>query len=111
MGGEGHLEIVLEGFEPALPWWKRVFAALGSQYGRSQCRFVAQQDGRPVYMSAPFFAPLLATAPPDEASAPGMEESLFELRKKIAQEGWIVSGRGSSPWSYSYVRASGRQAP
>lgn len=106
-GRDERLEIALEGFEPVMPWWKRVLAVLGSQYGRSQVRFVARSDGQTVYTGAPFFAPLLATALPDEASAPGMEESLSELRRRIAQDGWVQAGRGSAPWSYSYVRAPG----
>lgn len=86
-------------------WWARILYTLGSQYGRSQLRFVGKTDDqRRLYVSDTFPAPPLGATPPEEQWAPGMEASLAELRQQLAREGWSEAGRGRRPWELTYTR-------
>jgi len=91
-------------------WWARVLATLGTQNGQQYLRFVARAPGsggtgRPVESSSTFASPRwVHDVPPEPEWAPGMSESLAELRRRLEDAGWVVEGRGETPWSYRYAR-------
>ena len=89
--------------------WASTLATLASQSGNAYLRFVGRVDGHRRYKGATFPAPrTLGTLPPQEAWAPGMSESLQELRREIENDGWVETGRGDEPWTFRYERpASG----
>ena len=90
--------------------WRRILYTLGSQYGRTQLRFVGKADDRRLYVSDTFPGPPLGATPPDEQWAPGMEASLAELRQQIARDGWSETSRGQRPWDLTFTRGDGAQA-
>ena len=90
-------------------WWARILYTLGSQYGRTQLRFIARtQDGRTLYTGDTFPGPPLNATPPDEAWAPGMQASLRRLRQEIEGDGWLEISRGEQPWDLTFSRRRGR---
>jgi hypothetical protein len=93
--GEERLRIELEDAASS-SWWARILYTLGSQYGRTQLRFVGKtEDGRRRYVSDTFPGPPLGPTPLDEQSAPGMEASLRGVCQQIAGDGWNEA-RGQS---------------
>lgn len=48
--------------------------------------------------------PVTDDLPPDEFHCPGMTDALKELRHRLAEQGWIESGRRGHPWSFRYHR-------
>ncbi|MDP9986622.1 hypothetical protein LFT44_11250 [Arthrobacter sp. FW306-05-C] len=106
-GMEEHLRIELED-AASVKWWVRILSTLGSQYGRTQLRFVGRtEDGRRLYVSDTFPGPPLNATPPAEAWAPGLEASLSQLRGEIARDGWSETSQGAQPWELTYVRRKG----
>jgi hypothetical protein len=96
------LQIELEDMA-GVSWWSGVLATLGSQSGNAYLRFVGLVDGDRRYKSATFPAPrTLGTLPPQEEWAPGMTESLQDLRREIENDGWVETGRGTEPWAVIY---------
>lgn len=92
-------------------WWRRILYTLGSQYGRTQLRFVGKADGdRRLYVSDTFPGPPLGATPPDEQWAPGMEASLAGLRQQLAGDGWAETGYGDKPWDVTFTRRPGTAA-
>ena len=88
-------------------WWTGVLATLGSQSGNAYLRFVGRVDGDGRYKSATFPAPrTLGRLPPEEAWAPGMTESLQDLRREIEHDGWVEAGRDTEPWAFKYERSA-----
>ena len=86
-------------------WWAGVVATLFSQNGSAQMRFVGRVDGEKRYTSALFPTPrTVGTVPPREAWAPGMSQSLTELRREIEDDGWVMTGQGDQPWDLHYRR-------
>jgi hypothetical protein len=100
------LEIELEDAASS-SWWARILYTLGSQYGRTQLRFVGKTDHQRLYVSDTFPGPPLGATPPEEQWAPGMQASLDGLRRRIAKDGWSESGRGKKPWEFRYTRPAG----
>lgn len=104
------LQIELED-AASISWWARILQTLGSQFGRTQLRFVGKSDGdRRLYVSETFPGPPLGPTPPEEQWAPGMEASLAELRQQIARDGWSETSRGQRPWDLTFTRGDGAQA-
>ena len=104
---EQKLQIELEDAASS-SWWARILYTLGSQYGRTQLRFVGKADGnRRLYVSDTFAGPPLGTTPPEEPWAPGMERSLAGLRQQTARDGWSEAGRGLRPWELTFTRSGG----
>lgn len=104
---EQKLQIELEDAASS-SWWARILYTLGSQYGRTQLRFVGKADGnRRLYVSDTFAGPPLGATPPEEQWAPGMERSLAGLRQQIARDGWSEAGRGQRPWELTFTRSGG----
>jgi hypothetical protein len=92
-------------------WWARILYTLGSQYGRTQLRFVGKTDGgRRLYISDTFPAPSPGPMAPEEDWAPGMAASLAELRRQIAKDGWSEIDRGQRPWDLTFTRHTGAGA-
>lgn len=86
-------------------WWARILYTLGSQYGRTQLRFVAKaEDGRRLYTGDTFPGPPLNRTPPEEAWAPGLQASLSRLRQEITRDGWAETSRGAQPWELTFSR-------
>ena len=107
-GGEERLGVELED-AASRTWWARILYTLGSQYGRTQLRFVARaSDGRRLYVSDTFPGPPLNATPPEEAWAPGLQASLHQLCQDITRDGWSETGRGAQPWDLTFTR---RKAP
>jgi len=93
----------------ATSWWAGILATLFSQSGQAHMRFVARADGEKPYASATFPVPrTLGPVPPREAWAPGMTESLTDLRREIEDDGWVVTGQGDQPWELRYRRDAAR---
>lgn len=91
-------------------WWARILHTLGSQYGRTQLRFVGKTDDNPrLYVSDTFPGPPLGATPPEEQWAPGMEASLAELRQQITRDGWSQTSRGPRPWELTFTRRAGAE--
>lgn len=89
-------------------WWARILYTLGSQYGRTQLRFVGKaDDGRRLYVSDTFPGPPLNPTPPEEEWAPGLQASLRQLRQEITRDGWSETGRGKQPWDLTFSRGKG----
>jgi hypothetical protein len=87
--------------------WAGVLATLTSQSGNASLRFVGCVDGHRRYKGATFPAPrTLGVLPPQEAWAPGMTKSLHDLRREIANDGWVEAGRGTEPWAFKYQRSA-----
>lgn len=104
---EETLQIELED-AASMSWWARILYTLGSQYGRTQLRFVGKtDDDRRLYVSDTFPGPPPGATPPAEQWAPGMEASLAELRQQIARDGWSETGRGRKPWELTFARRAG----
>ena len=104
---EDRLRIELEDAASS-KWWARILYTFGSQYGRTQLRFVGRnEDGRTLYASDTFPGPPLDQTPPEEAWAPGLEASLSQLRREIARDGWSVASRGAKPWELTFSRRMG----
>ncbi|VXC23150.1 conserved hypothetical protein [Arthrobacter sp. 9AX] len=107
---EETLQIELED-AASISWWARILLTLGSQYGRTQLRFVGKTDSNPrLYVSDTFPGPSLGATPPEEQWAPGMEASLAELRQQIARDGWSQTSSGRKPWDLTFTRHDGAQA-
>ena len=107
-GTEERLRIELED-AASRKWWARIFYTLGSQYGRTQLRFVGKaEDGRTLYAGDTFPGPPLNATPPEEAWAPGLQDSLRQLRREIAGDGWSETSQGEQPWDLTFSR---RRAP
>ena len=82
-----------------------MLATLFFQCGSAHLRFVGRVDGEKRYASALFLAPrTLGTVPPQESWAPGMTQSLTELRREIEDDGWVVTGHGDQPWDLHFRR-------
>jgi len=106
-GTEEQLRIELED-AASVKWWARILYTLGSQYGRTQLRFVGKaEDGRRLYTGDTFPGPPLNRTPPEEAWAPGLEASLTRLRQEIVRDGWLETSRGTQPWEVTYSRCRG----
>lgn len=106
-GMDEKLQIELED-AASQSWWARILYTLGSQYGRTQLRFVGKtDDDRRLYVSDTFPGPPLGATPPEEQWAPGMEASLAELRQQIARDGWAETSRGQKPWELTFARRAG----
>lgn len=104
MAAEERLRIELED-AASRKWWARILYTLGSQYGRTQLRFVGMTpEGRRLYASDTFPGPPLNATPPEEKWAPGLEASLTQLRGEIARDGWLETGRGTQPWELTFTR-------
>ncbi|MFP5313704.1 MAG: hypothetical protein ACLGH7_15085 [Actinomycetes bacterium] len=89
-------------------WWMRILYTLGSQYGRTQLRFIARtEDGQRLYTSDTFPGPPLNRTPPEEAWAPGLDASLDRLRSAIERDGWTETRRGLQPWELTVSRRRG----
>ncbi|MDQ0768914.1 hypothetical protein QF031_001663 [Pseudarthrobacter defluvii] len=103
-GTEERLRIELED-AASVKWWARILYTLGSQYGRTQLRFVGKtEDGRRLYVSDTFPGPPLNATPPAEAWAPGLQASLSRLREEIARDGWSENSQGTQPWELTFSR-------
>ncbi|MGN7200078.1 hypothetical protein [Arthrobacter sp. SAFR-044] len=103
-GTEERLRIELED-AASRKWWARILYTLGSQYGRTQLRFVGKaEDGRRLYTGDTFPGPPLNPTPPEEAWAPGLQASLGRLRQEIAGDGWAETSRGAQPWELTFSR-------
>jgi len=103
-GTEERLRIELEDAASA-KWWARILYTFGSQYGRTQLRFVGRtEDGRRPYVSDTFPGPPLNATPPTEAWAPGLQASLHQLRGEIARDGWSETSHGKQPWDLTFSR-------
>lgn len=103
-GSEERLRIELED-AASRKWWARILYTLGSQYGRTQLRFVGStEDGRRLYTSDTFPGPPLNGTPPEEAWAPGLQASLRQLRQEIDSDGWTETGHGKQPWELTFSR-------
>jgi hypothetical protein len=86
-------------------WWAGVIATLTSQSGNAYMRFVGSTNGDRRYKGSTFASPrTLGTLPPQEEWAPGMTQSLEELRRELEDGGWVQVGRGAEPWAYRYQR-------
>ncbi|TQJ41158.1 hypothetical protein FBY33_3256 [Arthrobacter sp. SLBN-112] len=106
-GREERLRVELED-AASRKWWARILYTLGSQYGRTQLRFVGRtEDGHRLYTSDTFPGPPLNKTPPQEAWAPGLEASLGQLRQEIARDGWSETSRGTQPWDLTFSRRNG----
>lgn len=105
------LEIELEDVA-GTSWVNSILTTLSSQYGSATYRFVGvahSQDPRwPAYRvnGGTFVAPraFKEDLDPQEAWAPGLTESLQELRRELVDSGWILTGHGTKPWSDRYMR-------
>lgn len=107
LGTEERLRIELED-AASVKWWARIFYTFGSQYGRTQLRFVARtEDGRRLYVSDTFPGPPLNATPPAEAWAPGLKASLSQLRGEIERDGWSETSQGAQPWELTFIRRRG----
>ena len=89
--------------------WASMLGLLSA--GVQMWHFVGLVDGRAAYESATFAAPyswgrlpLGRTMLPREEWAPGMDESLEELRRTIQEDGWVEAGHGAQPWQDVYRR-------
>jgi len=106
-GPEERLRIELED-AASRRWWARILYTLGSQYGRTQLRFVGRtEDGLRLYTGDTFPGPPLNKTPPEEAWAPGLEASLGQLRQEIARDGWSETSHGTQPWDLTFSRRRG----
>ena len=86
-------------------WWAGVIATLTSQSGNAYMRFVGSTNGDRRYKGSTFTSPrTLGTLQPQEEWAPGMTQSLEELRRELEDGGWVQVGRGAEPWAYRYQR-------
>ena len=105
------LEIELEDAGGTSPL-ASLLATLGSQFGNAYHRFVGRAhspDSRwPTYaiVGKTFPAPraFLADLPPQDQWAQGMTQALNELREELLSQGWRPVGKGTHPWSFTYVR-------
>jgi hypothetical protein len=89
-------------------WWASLTTTLASQYGSTTRRFVGRVDGERRYTGPTFVVPgTVGRLPPEDAWAPDMAQSLAELRREIAADGWVDVGRGSEPWAYRYAHRPG----
>jgi hypothetical protein len=101
------LEIYLETVG-GTSWWASLITTLASQYGSTTQRFVGRVDGERRCTGPTFVAPgTIGRLPPEDAWAPDMAQSLVELRREIAADGWVEVGRGPEPWAYRYQRRPG----
>lgn len=92
-------------------WWARILYTLGSQYGRTQLRFVGKtDDGHPIYVGETFPGPPPGPTAPEEEWAPGMKASLADLHRQIARDGWSEAGHGQRPWDMTFTRYVGTGA-
>jgi hypothetical protein len=90
-------------------WWAGVLTTLAAQSGNAYLRFVGTVDGDRRYKGATFTSPRTwGTLPPQEQWAPGMTKSLQELEREIADDGWVLVGRGSHAWDRVYERPARR---
>jgi len=106
-GAEERLRIELED-AASVKWWARILYTLGSQYGRTQLRFVGRaEDGRRLYASDTFPGPPLNATAPAEAWAPGLQASLSQLRSDLARDGWTQASHGAQPWDLTFIRRRG----
>jgi hypothetical protein len=86
-------------------WWASILATLTSQSGGQYLRFVGRVDGERRYKGSTFPSPrTLGELPPQEAWAPGMAESLKDLRREVEADGWVLAGEGAQPWELTYER-------
>ena len=86
-------------------WWASILTTLGSQYGSTQQRFVGQVHGETLYKSSTFPVPRSVTPiPPQEEWAPGMTAALAELKRDLAQDGWVQVSGGPDAESLVYER-------
>jgi len=91
----------------ATSWWSSLLATLGSQSGSAYLRFVGRVGRRDCYTGASFAVPrTVGEVPPQEEWAPGMTESLNELRSEIEADGWTCISAGTVPWALSYRRTT-----
>jgi hypothetical protein len=100
----GTLQIELEDVG-GTSWWASILTTLTSQSGGQQLRFVGRVDGERRYKGSTFPSPrTLGVLPPQEEWAPGMTESLTDLRREVEADGWVLTGEGPVPWALSYQR-------
>jgi hypothetical protein len=86
-------------------WWAGIIATLASQSGNAFMRFVGSANGDRRYKGSTFPSPrTLGTLPPQEEWAPGMTQSLDQLRRDLKDDGWVQVGRGAEPWAFQYQR-------
>ena len=98
------LEIKLEDVG-GTSWWAGITTMLASQSGNAYMRFVGSLNGDRRYKGSTFPAPrTFGTLPPQEEWAPGMTQSLQELRREVEDDGWVQVGRGIETWAYQYQR-------
>ena len=106
--GSGTLVVELED-AAARSMWTSMLGLLAA--GTQMWHFVGLVEGRAAYESPTFAAPytwgrlpLGRTMLPREEWAPGMDESLEELRRSIRSDGWVETGHGEQPWQDIYRR-------
>jgi hypothetical protein len=105
---EGTLTVELEDVATR-SWWASLMGLLTA--GVQVWHFVGLVEGRVAYESPTFTAPyswgrlpLGRTVLPRAEWAPGMDESLEELRQRIKDDGWVEAGHGEQPWQDVYRR-------
>lgn len=87
-------------------WWASLLTSLSSQYGNTLLRFVGEVDGEKRYQSDTFPAARpVSPMPTEEEWAPGMTLSLQQLVREIEDDGWVQTGRGTDPWSYTFEKS------
>ena len=108
-GPEATLRVQLEDAATRRGWVGTLGLLSG---GMQQWHFVGMLGEKVQYESRTFSAPyswghlpLGRTMLPRNEWAPGMDAALDELRREIAEDDWVVVGRGEQPWEDIYGRS------
>ncbi len=90
-------------------WWAALLATLSSQSGNAYMRFVGVVDGEPRYRGRTFPVPRVwKPESPQEKWAPGMDDSLTDLTRRIEADGWHRLDCGAHAWDLTFQRPSVR---
>ncbi|MBM7461158.1 hypothetical protein ACIBED_02315 [Rhodococcus coprophilus] len=88
-------------------WWAALLATLSSQSGNAYMRFVGVVDGELRYFGRTFPVPRMwGPESPQEKWAPGMNDSLTDLTRRIDEDGWRRVGCGTRAWELTFERPS-----